>query len=150
MANSNLHSIINFIWSVADDVLRDHYKKGEYPNVILPMTVLRRIDLSLDDTKADVVKAYTEYKDKIINPQGLLESASKKKYFNYSKYTLKTLLNEPRNLKENTLAYLNSYSENVKDIIEKFELKNIVEKCSRDGILFSLIEKFADKIDDIK
>lgn len=144
MANSNLHSIINFIWSVADDVLRDHYKKGEYPNVILPMTVLRRIDLSLDDTKADVVKAYTEYKDKIINPQGLLESASKKKYFNYSKYTLKTLLNEPRNLKENTLAYLNSYSENVKDIIEKFELKNIVEKCSRDGILFSLIEKFAD------
>lgn len=144
MATSNLHSIINFIWSVADDVLRDHYKKGEYPNVILPMTVLRRIDLSLDDTKADVVKAYEDYKDKIINPQGLLESASKKKYYNYSKYTLKTLLNEPKNLKENTLSYLNSYSDNVKDIIEKFELKNIVEKCSRDGILFSLIEKFAD------
>ena len=144
MATSNLHSIINFIWSVADDVLRDHYKKGEYPNVILPMTVLRRIDLSLDDTKADVVKAYEDYKDRIINPQGLLESASKKKYYNYSKYTLKTLLNEPKNLKENTLSYLNSYSDNVKDIIEKFELKNIVEKCSRDGILFSLIEKFAD------
>ncbi|HQG57565.1 MAG TPA: type I restriction-modification system subunit M N-terminal domain-containing protein [Candidatus Dojkabacteria bacterium] len=144
MATSNLHSIINFIWSVADDVLRDHYKKGEYPNVILPMTVLRRIDLSLDDTKADVVKAYEDYKDKIINPQGLLESASKKKYYNYSKYTLKTLLNEPKNLKENTLSYLNSYSDNVKDIIEKFELKNIVEKCSRDGILFSLIEKFVD------
>lgn len=144
MATSNLHSIISFIWSVADDVLRDHYKKGEYPNVILPMTVLRRIDLSLDDTKADVVKAYEDYKDKIINPQGLLESASKKKYYNYSKYTLKTLLNEPKNLKENTLSYLNSYSDNVKDIIEKFELKNIVEKCSRDGILFSLIEKFAD------
>ena len=144
MATSNLHSIISFIWSVADDVLRDHYKKGEYPNVILPMTVLRRIDLSLDDTKADVVKAYDDYKDKIINPQGLLESASKKKYYNYSKYTLKTLLNEPKNLKENTLSYLNSYSDNVKDIIEKFELKNIVEKCSRDGILFSLIEKFAD------
>jgi len=144
MATSNLHSIINFIWSVADDVLRDHYKKGEYPNVILPMTVLRRIDLSLDDTKADVVKAYEDYKDKIINPQGLLESASKKKYYNYSKYTLKTLLNEPKNLKENTLSYLNSYSDNVKDIIEKFELKNIVEKCSRDGILFSLIEKFTD------
>jgi type I restriction enzyme M protein len=144
MATSNLHSIINFIWSVADDVLRDHYKKGEYPNVILPMTVLRRIDLSLDDTKAEVVKAYTDYKDKIINPQGLLESASKKKYYNYSKYTLKTLLNEPKNLKENTLSYLNSYSENVKDIIDKFELKNIVEKCSRDGILFSLIEKFSD------
>lgn len=81
MATSNLHSIINFIWSVADDVLRDHYKKGEYPNVILPMTVLRRIDLSLEDTKADVVKAYDEYKDKIINPQGLLESKSKKKYY---------------------------------------------------------------------
>lgn len=144
MATSNLHSIINFIWSVADDVLRDHYKKGEYPNVILPMTVLRRIDLSLEDTKADVVKAYDEYKDKIINPQGLLESKSKKKYYNYSKYSLKTLLNEPKNLKENTLSYLNSYSDNVKDIIEKFELKNIVEKCSRDGILFSLIEKFAD------
>ncbi|WKZ24031.1 MAG: class I SAM-dependent DNA methyltransferase [Candidatus Dojkabacteria bacterium] len=144
MAKSNLHSIISFIWSVADDVLRDHYKKGEYPNVILPMTVIRRIDLSLDDTKADVVKAYEDYKDKIINPQGLLESASKKKYYNYSKYTLKTLLNEPKNLKENTLSYLNSYSDNVKDIIEKFELKNIVEKCSRDGILFSLIEKFAD------
>jgi len=144
MATSNLHSIINFIWSVADDVLRDHYKKGEYPNVILPMTVLRRIDLSLDDTKADVVKAYEEYKNKIINPQGLLESASKKKYYNYSKYTLKTLLNEPKNLRENTLSYLNSYSDNVKDIIDKFELKNIVEKCSRDGILFSLIEKFTD------
>lgn len=144
MATSNLHSIINFIWSVADDVLRDHYKKGEYPNVILPMTVLRRIDLSLEDTKADVVKAHDEYKDKIINPQGLLESKSKKKYYNYSKYSLKTLLNEPKNLKENTLSYLNSYSDNVKDIIEKFELKNIVEKCSRDGILFSLIEKFAD------
>ncbi len=144
MATSNLHTIINFIWSVADDVLRDHYKKGEYPNVILPMTVLRRIDLSLEDTKADVVKAYDEYKDKIINPQGLLESKSKKKYYNYSKYSLKTLLNEPKNLKENTLSYLNSYSDNVKDIIEKFELKNIVEKCSRDGILFSLIEKFAD------
>jgi type I restriction enzyme M protein len=143
-SNKNLLQIINFIWSVADDVIRDHYKKGEYPNVILPMTVLRRIDLSLEDTKQDVVKTYDEYKDKIINQQGLLESASKKKYYNYSKYTLKTLLNEPKNLKENTISYLDSYSDNVKDIIEKFELKNIIEKCSRDGILFSLIEKFAD------
>ncbi len=144
MATSNLHSIINFIWSVADDVLRDHYKKGEYPNVILPMTVLRRIDLSLEDNKSEVVKTYEEYKDQIINPQGLLESKSKKKYYNYSKYSLKTLLSEPKNLKENTLSYLNSYSENVKDIINKFELRNIVEKCDRIGILYQLIEKFTD------
>lgn len=144
MSTSNLHSIISFIWSVADDVLRDHYRKGEYPNVILPMTVLRRIDLSLEDTKADVVATYDEFKDKITNLEGLLESTSGKKYYNYSKYSLKTLLDEPKNLKENTLSYLNSYSDNIKDIIDKFDLKNIVEKCNRNGILFSLIEKFVD------
>ena len=144
MASLNLHSIISFIWSVADDVLRDHYKKGEYPNVILPMTVLRRIDLSLDDKKKEVVDTYEEYRGKIDNLEGLLESKAKKKYYNYSKFTLKTLLSEPKNLKANMLAYLNSYSENVKDIIDKFELVNIVEKCARDGILYALIEKFTD------
>lgn len=144
MARSNLHTTISFIWSVADDVLRDHYKKGEYPNVILPMTVLRRIDLSLEDTKADVVEAHDEYKDKIVNLQGLLEGKSKKKYYNYSKYTLKTLLDEPKNLKENTLSYLNSFSDNVKDIVDKFELRNVVEKCDRAGILYALIQKFTD------
>lgn len=141
---TNLPSIISFIWSVADDVLRDHYKKGEYPNVILPMTVLRRIDLSLEDKKQDVVQAYREYRNKIHNIEGLLENKSGKKYYNYSKYTLRSLLGDPTSLRVNTLEYLNSFSKNVIDIVNKFELKNVVEKCDRDGILFQLIEKFTN------
>jgi type I restriction enzyme M protein len=108
------------------------------------MTVLRRIDLSLEDKKQDVVQAYKEYRDKIHNIEGLLESKSGKKYYNYSKYTLSSLLGDPTNLRANTLEYLNSFSNNVIDIVDKFELKNVVEKCDRDGILFPLIEKFTN------
>lgn len=145
MANGNLYPIINFIWSVADDVLVHAYKKGKYGDVILPMTVIRRLDLVLEPTKDRVYKSYIQYKDKLNNLDTILTSqkdGSGKQFYNTSKFTLKTLLNDPKNIRANFEDYLNGFSRNVQDIIDKFKFRNQLDTLEEEGLLFGLIEKF--------
>ena len=141
----SLQPIINFIWSVADDVLINKFLENQYQDVILSMTVLRRLDLALEPSKDKVQKTFNDFKDKIDNLSGLLTSeqhGSGLAFYNTSKYTMKKLLADPKNIDANFLDYLNGYSENVQDIITKFKFRNQLETFQSTGITFSLIEKF--------
>lgn len=141
----SLQPIINFIWSVADDVLINKYLENQYQDVILPMTVLRRLDLALEPTKDKVLKTHNEFKGKIDNLSGLLtskEHGSGLAFYNTSPYTMIKLLADPKNIDTNFLDYLNGFSENVQDIISKFKFRNQLETFENTGITFSLIEKF--------
>lgn len=143
----SLQPIINFIWSVADDVLINKYLENQYQDVILPMTVLRRLDLALKPTKDKVLKTHNEFRDKIDNLSGLLtsnEHGSGLAFYNTSPYTMEMLLADPKNIDSNLLHYLNGFSENVQDIISKFKFRNQLETFEDTGITFSLIEKFCN------
>lgn len=143
----SLQPIINFIWTVADDVLINKFLENQYQDVILPMTVLRRLDLALEPTKDRVQNTFDEYKSKIDNLYGLLTSdqhGSGLAFYNTSPYTMKMLLNDPKNIDANFLDYLNGFSENVQDIITKFKFRNQLETFQSTGITFALIEKFCN------
>lgn len=141
----SLQPIINFIWTVADDILINKYLENQYQDVILPMTVLRRLDLALEPTKDKVLKTYNSFKGKIDNLAGLLTSeqhGTGLAFYNTSQFTMKKLLADPKNINANFLDYLNGFSENVQDIIGKFKFRNQLERFEETGITFSLIEKF--------
>jgi type I restriction enzyme M protein len=143
----DLQPIINFIWTVADDVLINKYLENQYQDVILPMTVLRRLDLALEPSKERVLKTFEQFKGKIDNLTGLLTSeqhGSGLAFYNTSSFTMKKLLADPKNIDTNLLDYLNGYSENVQDIISKFKFRNQLETFADTGITFSLIEKFCN------
>jgi len=140
-----LQPIINFLWTVADDVLVNTYQKGKYKDVILPMVVIRRLDLLLEPTKDQVLKTFADYKDKLQNLDSLLTNTkhgSGLAFYNTSHFTLKKLLDAPKNLRSNFENYLNGFSENVQDIIKQFKFRNEIETLDDADILFSLIEKF--------
>ncbi len=143
----SLQPIINFIWTVADDVLINKFLENQYQDVILPMTVLRRLDLALETTKDKVLKTHEEFKGKIDILSGLLTSeqhGTGLAFYNTSQFTMKKLLADPKNIDTNFLDYLNGFSENVQDIISKFKFRNQLETFESTGITFSLIEKFCN------
>lgn len=143
----SLQPIINFIWTVADDVLINKFLENQYQDVILPMTVLRRLDLALESTKDKVLKTHNEFKDKMDNLSGLLTSeqhGTGLAFYNTSQFTMKKLLADPKNINTNFLDYLNGFSENVQDIISKFKFRNQLETFESTGITFALIEKFCN------
>ena len=144
MTQQNNSIIVNFIWQVADDILRDIYVKGKYRDVILPMTVLTRIDSELIETKEKVLAEYAKFKDKITNIQPILEKATGYAFYNTSPFTLKNLLKDPVNLKANFKQYLNGYSSNIQDILLKFKFDNQIQTLEESDILFTLIQKFSD------
>lgn len=136
--------IISFIWSVADDLLRDVYVKGKYRDVILPMTILRRLDVILEPTKDKVLETYSEDKDIADEDtlKDLLCDASKSTFYNYSNFTLKKLLNDPKNIRINFENYLDGFSGNIKDIISKFKFRNQLDTLDEAKILYGVIERF--------
>lgn len=144
MKAQEFQPIVNFIWSVADDLLRDVYVKGKYRDVILPMTILRRIDVILEPTKQKVLKTYNTYKGKIENFDEILggSKGSNLGFHNHSNFTLQTLLNDPQNIRINFENYLDGFSENIKDIIVKFKFKNQIDTLDEANILYSVIERF--------
>ncbi|MCX6152778.1 MAG: class I SAM-dependent DNA methyltransferase [Candidatus Kapabacteria bacterium] len=137
------NSIVNFIWNIADDVLRDVYVRGKYKDVILPMTVIRRIDCLLEPTKNKVLEMHKFFDEKkIANQAPGLKRESGYVFYNTSEYTLKKLLREPEHIKKNFEDYLNGFSDNIQEIISKFKLRNQLETLHEGNILFKMIEKF--------
>lgn len=137
------NAIVNFIWSIADDVLRGVYSRGKYRDIILPFTVLRRLDAILEPTQADVLQMHEKLnKMKIDNQAPQLRKVSGYVFYNTSKYTFKKLLNEPGNIRQNLETYLDGFSSDVQDIISKFKLRNQLETMEDGNITFPLIEKF--------
>ena len=137
--------IASFIWGIADDVLRDLYVRGKYRDVILPMTVLRRLDSLLEPSKPAVLEMKTSLdKAKIIHQDQALRQAAGQAFYNTSKFTLGDLKARAsqQQLKADFEAYLDGFSPNVQDILEKFEFRNQIPRLSKADALGTLIEKF--------
>jgi type I restriction enzyme M protein len=147
MSNGDLGWITNFIWGIADDVLRDLYVRGKYRDVILPMTVLRRLDAVLEPTKQAVpdMKAKLD-KARVANQDAALRQAAGQDFYNTSKFTLRDLRARAsqQQLKADFEAYLDGFSPNVQDILDNFEFRNQIPRLSKADALGTLIEKFLD------
>jgi len=147
MSNGDLGWITNFIWGIADDVLRDLYVRGKYRDVILPMTVLRRLDAVLEPTKAAVteMKAALD-KAGITNQDAALRQAARQDFYNTSIFTLGDLRARAslQKLRADFEDYLSGFSPNVQDILEHFEFRNQIPRLSKADALGTLIEKFLD------
>ena len=148
MDTAQLNWITNFIWGIADDTLRDVFVRGKYRDVILPMTVLRRLDAVLEPTKAAVLEMKAALdNEKITNQDDALRSASGQAFYNTSPFLLRDLKSRKtqQTLKDDFIAYLDGFSPNVQDIIKNFEFRNQIGKLSESDGLGQLIEKFLDK-----
>jgi type I restriction enzyme M protein len=147
MDHSQLSWITNFIWGIADDVLRDLFKRGKYPDVILPMCVIRRMDAVLEPTKQKVLDA-----KKMLDEAGITEQraalcdAAGQAFYNTSKFTLRDL--KSRGSQQQLLAdfedYLNGFSPNVQDILDNFKFRNQLQTLSKADAIGTLIGKFLD------
>ena len=146
-ASQDLSWITNFIWSIADDVLRDLYVRGKYRDVILPMTVIRRFDAVLEPTKEAVLQM-KENLDRagITNQDAPLRQAAGQAFYNTSPFTLRDLKNRAnrQQLEADFRAYLDGFSPNVQEIIDNFEFRNQISRLSKADVLGTLIEKFLD------
>jgi type I restriction enzyme M protein len=147
MDQATHNKIVSFIWGIADDVLRDLFKRGKYPDVILPMCVLRRMDAVLEPTKKQVLetKAMLD-KARITEQRAALTDAAGQAFYNTSKFTLRDL--KSRGSQQQLLAdfedYLNGFSPNVQDILENFKFRNQLPTLSKSDALGTLIGKFLD------
>ena len=144
MDSSQLNWIANFIWGIADDVLRDLYVRGKYRDVILPMMVLRRLDAVLEPSKQAVLDMKVSLdKAKIANQDQALRQAAGQAFYNTSKFTLRDLKARAsqQQLRADFEAYLDGFSPNVQDILDKFEFRNQIPRLSKGDALGTLIEK---------
>ena len=143
------NKLVSFIWSIADDELRDVYVRGKYRDVILPMFVLRRLDCLLEETDAAVQEEVRFQREEAglteLDPDGLCQ-ASGYVFYNTSKFTLnklvRTATNNQQVLEANFQVYLDGYSENVKEIIDKFKLRAQVKHMAQKDVLLNILEKF--------
>lgn len=143
------NSITNFIWSIADDVLRDVYVRGKYRDVILPMTVIRRLDALLEPTKEAVLKMKKHLDSVgIANQDAALRKEAGQAFYNRSPFMLKDLKNRAKiqQLQADFEAYLDGYSDNVQEILEKFKFRDQIKTLVEADILGALIEKYLNPI----
>ncbi|MCB8947919.1 MAG: SAM-dependent DNA methyltransferase [Ardenticatenaceae bacterium] len=142
--NHTVHNnIVSFIWGIADDVLRDVYVRGKYRDVILPMTVIRRLDILLEPTKDEVLKMHQFLEENNIESGvAQFKPITGYPFYNTSPFTLQRLYDTPSQIKANFTAYLNGFSENVQEIIRKFKFHNQLETLDDANRLYPLLEKF--------
>src|ERR1051326_9535776 len=148
MENGQLNWIANFIWGIADDVLRDLYVRGKYRDVILPMTVLRRLDAVLEPSKQAVLDIKASLDEAgVVHQDPALRQAAEQAFYNTSKFTLRDLKARAsqQQLRADFEAYLDWFSPNVQDIFANFEFRNQIPRLSKADALGQLIEKFLDK-----
>ncbi len=147
MDQAQLNWITNFIWGIADDVLRDVYVRGKYRDVILPMVVLRRLDAVLEPTKQAVLEQKARLdKAKITSQDAALRAAAKQAFYNTSPFTLRDLKARAKaqQLRADFEAYLDGFSPNVQDILNAFEFRNQVPRLSKADALGTIIERMLD------
>ena len=135
-------NVSSFIWSVAD-LLRGDFKQSDYGKVILPFTVLRRIDCVLDATKPAVLAELDKRTKAGLNPEPLLRKAAGQSFYNTSKLDLRTLLGDQDHIAENLRSYLQAFAPEVRDIFERFDFHPQVERLDKAGLLYLVLEKFA-------
>ena len=150
----NHSEIVSFLWGVAD-LIRDSFKRGKYQDVILPLTVLRRLDCVLAPTKAKVLRRQAELRGRgldDLDPQ--LRRASGFAFYNTSRYDFETLLADAPHLAANLRNYIAGFSRNMREVLERFDFDNTISKLDEAGLLFQVLERFRtvdlhpDKIDN--
>lgn len=149
--NSKITNKAALIWAIADKIT-GVYKPHEYGKVILPLTVIKRFDSILEETKSDVLAAYEKCRnmDNDIMRNEILTKASGHPFYNTSKYTLRTLLDDPDHIDDNFASYINAFSPNVCEIIEKFEFaKDELPKMREYGLLFTVLQEFGTEKADM-
>lgn len=141
---NNVKESANFIWSIAD-ILRGDYKQSDYGKVILPLTVLRRLDSVLINTKDEVLKKYEKVKAmNIQNLDPILNKAAGYNFHNRSQYDFEKLIADPNNLAANLRNYINGFSEDAREIIEQFEFDNQITKLEENNLLFLVLKRFEE------
>ena len=145
MSDETINNHGAFIWSVAD-LLRGVYKQSEYGRVILPLTVLRRLDCVLEPTKDNVLKRAAKLPADLENRAPILMHAAGESFYNTSKHTFKTLLADPDNVAPNLRNYIAGFSESARDIIDKFNFDTQIDRLDqhRPSLLYLVVSKFAD------
>lgn len=144
LANNMNHSkIVSFIWGVAD-LIRDTFKRGKYQDVILPLTVLRRLDCVLAPTKEKVLGVQAKYKGRLEKPDDLLKKASGFAFYNTSRYDFEKLTADAPHLAANLRNYIAGFSDNMREVLEKFDFDNTISKLDEAGLLFQVVERFKD------
>lgn len=145
MDSAVYNQIVSFIWSIADDELRDVFVRGKYRDVILPMTVIRRLDAVLEGTKQDVLRMKNQLDDNgILNQVDALCNVSGQAFYNDSPFILKDLTSRTKKqkLESDFIAYLDGFSPNVQEILEKFQFRNQIKVMTDSDILGDVIQKF--------
>jgi len=145
---TNHSQLVSFIWSIAN-LIRDTFKRGKYQDVILPLTVLTRVDAVLAPTKAKVLRTNAKYKGKLKNPGPQLQKASGFSFYNTSQYDFDKLLADAPNLAANLRNYVAGFSDNMREVLEKFDFDNTISKLDSAGLLFLVLEKFKSRQDDL-
>jgi len=138
----NQQSLSSFIWSVAD-LLRGDYKQSEYGKVILPFTVLRRLDCVLETTKAAVLAEHAARKKEGLNAEPFLLRKAKQSFYNISPLDMKKLMGDQDHIRENLFAYIQAFSPAVRDIFERFEFYAQIDRLSKAGLLYLVTERFS-------
>lgn len=135
---------VDFIWSIAD-LLRGDYKQSEYQKVILPLTVLRRLDCVTEPNKDEVLQKHEELQEQgIENVEPTLKKVSGHPVYNTSEYTFESLCAEPENLEENIKYYIQSFNPNAVEIIDKFEFDHQIERLADSDILYQVVRRFSE------
>lgn len=147
---NNFREKANFLWSIAD-LLRGHYKQADYGKVILPLTVLRRLDFVLEPTKQKVLDAYQVHKSKkpeVLEP--ILNNVAKVKFHNHSKFDFYKLAQDPNNIASNLRNYINGFSIGAKEIIDYFSFDDQIKKLDEYDLLYLVIKRFAEATNELK
>ena len=143
----NHSQIVSFIWGVAD-LIRDTFKRGKYQDVILPLTVLRRLDCVLAPTKRQVLAVQARFKGKLANLDPQLRRASGFAFYNTSRYDFEKLLADAPHIAQNLRNYIAGFSPNMREVLEKFDFDNTISKLDEAGLLFQVVQRFGDpKVD---
>lgn len=144
MHSINFNEKTNFVWSIAD-LLRGPYKPNQYKDVMLPLTVLRRLDCVLDPTKTKVLETYNEYKDK---GQGILDAMLTRitgvPFYNTSKFTFERLKGDPANIAANLVNFMKGFSAKARTIIDSFGFEEHISKLDKADRLYLVVAKFAE------
>lgn len=142
--NDKIHNHASFIWTVAD-LLRGDYKRSEYGKVILPLTVIRRLDCVLEPTKQAVLKQHAQLAGKIENVEPVLQAtAGGLQFYNTSPLTFTKLLDDPDSIADSLKIYIGGFSTVAQDILDKFDFPVQIDRLRRAGVLYQVIGKFAD------
>lgn len=139
----NQQALSSFIWSVAD-LLRGDYKQSEYGKVILPFTVLRRLDCVLEATKPAVLNEFQKQTKAGLNPEPFLLKKTKVGFYNTSPLDMKKLMGDQDHIRENLFSYIGAFAPAVRDIFERFEFHIQIDRLARAGLLYQVTEKFTN------